>query len=112
MKTIAISEQTFEAEVLKSELPTLVDLWAPWCGPCVQISPVVEEIASENEGKFKVTKVNIDDNPLIAHRLGVRSIPTLLFFKDGAVSDRLVGTVSKKSIVAKLEALREAEAVA
>jgi len=112
MKTIAISEKTFESEVLQSDVPTVVDLWAPWCGPCVQIGPVVEEIAVENEGRFKVAKLNIDENPQITQRLGVRSIPTLLFYKNGVLSDKLVGTVSKKSIVAKLDALRETETVA
>jgi thioredoxin 1 len=105
MKTIAINETTFETEVLQSDKPALVDLWAPWCGPCRMIAPIVEEIAVENEGRFTITKLNIDDHPEFASRFGVRSIPTLLFFKDGAVADQIVGAVPKKAIVAKLEAL-------
>jgi thioredoxin 1 len=102
-----VNESTFETEVLKSSLPTLVDLWAPWCGPCVQIGPVIEEIAGEYSGQFKVAKLNIDENPAITQKLGVRSIPTLLFYKDGNLRDRVVGTPGKKSIVAKLDALAQ-----
>jgi len=108
MKTIAINETTFETEVLQSDKPTLVDLWAPWCGPCRMIAPVVEEIAAENEGRFKITKLNTDEHPQLASRFGVRSIPTLLFFKNGAVADQIVGAVPKKTIVARLEALAAA----
>jgi len=110
--TITVNDTTFEAEVLKSELPTLVDLWAPWCGPCVQIGPVVEEIAGEFAGQFKVVKLNIDENPAVTQKLGVRAIPTLLFYKDGSLRDRVVGTPGKKSIIAKLGALRQTEAAA
>jgi len=112
MKTIAITEKTFDAEVLKSELPTVVDLWAPWCGPCVQIGPVIEQVATENTGLFKVAKMNTDENPTLTQKLGVRSIPTLLFYKNGVLSDRLVGIAAKKTIVAKLEALRETQIAA
>ena len=112
MKTIAINETTFETEVLQSGKPALVDLWAPWCGPCRMIAPVVEEIAVEHESRFKITKLNIDEHPEMAGRLGVRSIPTLLFFKDGTVADQIVGTVPKKTIVAKLEALAATPAAA
>ena len=109
---ITVNDNTFEAEVLKSDLPTLVDLWAPWCGPCVQIGPVVEEIASESAGRFKIAKLNIDDNPAVTQQLGVRAIPTLLFYKDGALRDRIVGTPSKKAIIAKLDALGQTQAAA
>ena len=105
MKTIAINETTFETEVLQSDKPTLVDLWAPWCGPCRLIAPLVDEIAEENGERFKVAKVNIDDNPQIAQRFGVRSIPTLLFFKDRKLRDQVVGTVRKSALLARLEAL-------
>ena len=105
MKTIAINETTFETEVLQSDKPTLVDLWAPWCGPCQMIAPVIEEIAAEQDGRFKVAKLNTDEHPRLAQSLGVRSIPTLLFFKDGALRDQVVGTVSKSTLVARLEAL-------
>ena len=105
MKTIAINETTFEREVLQSDKPTLVDLWAPWCGPCRLIAPLVDEIAEENGERFKIAKLNIDDNPQIAQRFGVRSIPTLLFFKDGELRDQVVGTVPKSAMLARLEAL-------
>jgi len=105
MKTIAINETTFETEVLQSDKPTLVDLWAPWCGPCRLIAPLVDEIAEENGERFKIAKLNIDDNPQIAQRFDVRSIPTLLFFKDGELRDQVVGTVPKSALLARLEAL-------
>jgi thioredoxin 1 len=105
MKTIAINETTFETEVLQSDKPTLVDLWAPWCGPCRLIAPLVDEIAEENGERFKIAKLNIDDNPQIAQRFDVRSIPTLLFFKDGELRDQVVGTVPKSTLLARLEAL-------
>jgi thioredoxin 1 len=105
MKTIAINETTFETEVLQSDKPTLVDLWAPWCGPCRLIAPLVDEIAEENSERFKITKVNIDDNPQIAQRFDIRSIPTLLFFKDGELRDQVVGTVPKSAMLARLESL-------
>jgi thioredoxin 1 len=110
--TITVTDNTFEQEVLKSDLPTLVDLWAPWCGPCVQIGPVIEEIAGEYASQFKVTKLNIDENPAITQKLGVRAIPTLLFYKDGNLHDRVVGTPGKTSIIAKLGALAESKAAA
>ena len=102
---IPLSAATFDAEVLKSDQPVLVDLWAPWCGPCRLIAPLIDEIAAETAGRFKVTKLDIDAHPDLAGQLGVRSIPTLLFFKNGAVADQLVGTAPKKTILAKLEAL-------
>jgi thioredoxin len=105
MKTIAINETTFETEVLQSDKPTLVDLWAPWCGPCRLIAPLVDEIAEENSERFKIAKVNIDDNPQIAQRFDIRSIPTLLFFKDGELRDQVVGTVPKSAMLARLESL-------
>jgi len=105
MKTIAINETTFETEVLQSDKPTLVDLWAPWCGPCRLIAPLVDEIAEENGERFKIAKLNIDDNPQIAQRFDVRSIPMLLFFKDGELRDQVVGTVPKSALLARLEAL-------
>jgi thioredoxin len=105
MKTIAINETTFETEVLQSDKPTLVDLWAPWCGPCRLIAPLVDEIAEENGERFKIAKLNIDDNPQIAQRFDIRSIPTLLFFKGGELRDQVVGTVSKSTMLARLEAL-------
>ena len=102
---IQLTTATFETEVLKSDLPVLVDLWAPWCGPCRLIAPLIDEIAAETSERFKITKLDIDAHPELASQFGVRSIPTLLFFKNGAVADQLVGAAPKKTILAKLEAL-------
>ena len=103
-KAIHLNASTFEREVLQSDKPVLVDLWAPWCGPCRMIAPDLDEIADGDE-RFKITKVDTDANPELAGRLGVRSIPTLLFFKDGVLADKVVGAVSKKVILSKLEGL-------
>ena len=112
MKAKNITDTTVPTEVLQSDKPTLVDLWAPWGEPCQFIGPIVEEIAVENEGRFYITKLNIDENPKIAAGLGVRTIPALLFFKDGELRDQIVGTTTKKNIVGKLEALTQTAAVA
>lgn len=101
---IHLNAESFDAEVLKSDKPVLVDLWASWCGPCRMIAPVLDEIAASDE-RFKITKVDTDANPELASKLGVRALPTLLFFKDGALADQIVGAVAKKTIVSKLEAL-------
>ena len=102
---LEVSADTFEQEVLKSEIPVLVDLWAPWCGPCRAITPLVEEIAGEYEGKVKVVKLNIDESPTIAAQYQVMSIPTLLFFKDGNVDAQVIGLVGKDKIAKKVEAM-------
>ncbi len=96
---IQATDANFEAEVLKSNLPVLVDFWAPWCGPCKSIAPVVEELAVEYEGKLKVAKLNVDDNPLTPSRYGVRGIPNLLILKGGAVKEQIVGAVPKSKLV-------------
>jgi len=95
-KAIEVTDSTFEREVLQSTQPVLVDFWAVWCGPCRAVAPVVEEIASDYEGKLKVMKLDVDDNPRTAAAYAVQSIPTLLVFKDGKAAERIVGAVPKK----------------
>ena len=102
---IEINEANFEAEVLQSNQPVLVDFWAQWCGPCKMLAPVLDEIAVEQNGNAKVAKVNVDENPTLAQRYNIQSIPTLLYFAGGEVRDRTVGAVSKQSIISKLEKL-------
>jgi len=98
-KITEVSDANFEAEVLQSSLPVLVDFWAPWCGPCKAIAPIVEELAAEYDGKLKVAKLNVDNNPGTASRYGVRGIPTLLILKGGTVKDQVVGAVAKAKLV-------------
>lgn len=101
-KPIEVNESNFEEEVLKSDIPVLVDFWAAWCGPCKMIAPVVEEVAQEYAGKLKVCKLDVDQNGALATQFGVMSIPTLLLFKDGQSVDRLVGYMPKAKLVEKL----------
>ncbi|MBZ0201138.1 MAG: thioredoxin [Ignavibacteriaceae bacterium] len=105
MKPVIFTDETFETEVLKSELPVLIDFWAVWCGPCKMIAPIVEELAAEYEGKAKIGKLDVDDNQQTAIKYGVRSIPTLLIFKGGEVKDTIIGAVPKAQIVQKLNAV-------
>ena len=100
-----VSDQNFEAEVLKSDLPTMVDMWAPWCGPCRMLGPVVEKLGEDFEGKVKVCKLNVDENPQTASTYGVMSIPLVLFFKDGQKVDESLGAVPEDVLRPKLEAL-------
>jgi len=93
-----VTDGTFEAEVLKSSKPTLVDFWAPWCGPCLQMGPIVEELAEEYKKKIKVTKLNVDENPGTAANYGIRGIPTILVFKKGKLEETVVGLVPKERL--------------
>ncbi|HEC28985.1 MAG TPA: thioredoxin TrxA [Gammaproteobacteria bacterium] len=98
-----LSDATFEQEVIKSDQPVLVDYWAEWCGPCKMIAPILDEIAGEYNGKLKVAKLNIDDNPETPPKYGIRGIPTLMLFKDGNVEATKVGAVSKSQLTAFLD---------
>jgi thioredoxin 1 len=95
---VNVTDSSFEDEILKSAVPTLVDFWAAWCGPCRTVGPIVEELATEYEGRVKVAKLNVDDNKQTPTRYGVRGIPTLMLFKDGQVVDQIVGAVPKNRI--------------
>lgn len=102
---VELNDSNFDTVVSGAAEPLLVDFWAPWCAPCRMLTPVVEEIAGENAGKFKVTKVNVDESPAVSEKFGIRSIPTLLFFKAGVKRDQTVGVLGKAEIVRRLEAL-------
>ena len=102
MKPTELTDGNFESEVLRSPLPVLIDFWAIWCGPCRIISPIVEEIAGEYNGKLKVGKVDVDANPAVSMQYGIRSIPTLLLFKGGQVVEQIIGAVPKRVIIDKL----------
>ena len=101
---IKVTVDNFEAEVLKSAVPVLVDFWAEWCGPCRMVLPMVDEIATELAGKAKVCKINVDDSPDLAAQFDVASIPTLLIFKNGQVVDQMVGALPKVRLLEKLKA--------
>ena len=100
-----ISDSNFDSEVLQSDKPVLIDFWAPWCGPCRAIAPIIEEIASEYGDKIKIAKCNVDDNPITPGKYGVRAIPTLIFFKDGDVTDQITGMVAKAKLVESINNL-------
>ena len=102
---LVTGEDAFEADVLKSDTPVLVDFWAPWCGPCKMVAPVVEELAGDYDGKLKVVKVNVDDNPGLSVKYQVRGIPTLLIFNDGEVAQQVVGFVPKAALAEKVDAV-------
>jgi thioredoxin 1 len=98
-----VTDASFKQDVLESDVPVLVDFWAPWCGPCRMVAPVVDEIAQQYEGKVKVVKLNTDENPNIASQYGIRSIPTLMIFKGGQRVDMVVGAVPKTTLANTLE---------
>jgi thioredoxin 1 len=99
--TVEVTDATFESEVINSDKPVLVDFWAPWCGPCRMVGPVLEEIAGENDG-VKIVKVNVDDNQQYAGKLGVFNIPTMIIYKDGEPVDKLVGAMPKQQILDRI----------
>jgi thioredoxin 1 len=98
-----VTDNTFQEEVLSSQQPVLVDFWATWCGPCRMVAPIVEEIAGEQEGKLKVAKIDVDQNPQVAQQFGVMSIPTLIVFKNGAAVERLVGYMPKAKLMQAIQ---------
>jgi len=102
---IELTESNFEEKVIKSDVPVVVDLWAEWCGPCKMLTPIMEEMSTEYEGKALITKVDVDNNPGIAAKYGVRNIPTVLFFKGGEIVDKQVGAVPKEKLTEKLDSL-------
>ena len=99
-----VTDANFDQEVLQSDLPVLVDFWAPWCGPCKLMGPIIEELAKEFEGKVKVVKLNVDENPQTAQKYGIMSIPTLIIFKNGQIAEQLIGLRPKEEISQKLQA--------
>ena len=102
MATKKVTDESFDSDVIKSQKPTIVDFWAEWCGPCKMIAPVVEELATEFDGKMSFAKVDVDNNPGISTNYGIRSIPTLIIFKNGAPVDQIVGAVGKNILVERI----------
>ena len=103
--TVEVNDSNFEEIVLKSDKLVIIDFWAEWCGPCRMVAPIIEEIGEEYEGKVLVAKVDVDTNPGISSKLGIRNIPTVMFFKNGKMVDKQVGAVPKSNYVSKLETL-------
>ena len=105
MKPYTFTDGNFDAEALKSDVPVIVDFWAAWCGPCRMIAPIIEELAGEYKGKVKVGKLDVDENQQTAIKYGVRSIPTVLFFKSGKVAETIIGAVPKSTFAEKIAKL-------
>jgi len=103
MHPLHVTDSSFKKEVLESDLPALVDFWAPWCGPCRMVAPIVEELSKEYAKKVKICKINVDDNPKVASHYGVMSNPTIMFFKNGKVSEQVVGALNKADLKRKIE---------
>ena len=102
---LAINDSNFEEMVINSQIPVLLDFWAPWCGPCRMISPIVEELSKEYEGKWLIAKCNVDESTDIPMKFGIRNIPTPLFFKGGVMKEKMVGSTTKAAIVAKMNSI-------
>jgi thioredoxin 2 len=98
-RPMSVTESTFHDEVLYETIPTVVDFWAPWCGPCRMVSPILDDIAGKYPGKIKVVKVNSDENPVLSHQFGIQGIPTIILFRDGKEINRLVGAAPRESIM-------------
>ena len=103
MNVVEVSDSNFEQEVISSDIPVLVDFWAPWCGPCKSIAPIIEELSREYNGRLKVVKINVDENKEAAMRFNVRGIPNLILFKNGESQEQIVGAVAKQEIVSAID---------
>jgi thioredoxin 1 len=110
VKYVTLTDDNFQQEVLESDRPVLVDFWATWCGPCRHIAPTIEKLAADFDGRAKVAKLDVDHNPQTAMQFGIRSIPTLLFFKDGRVVDQAIGVLPERQLADKLDSLIAQEA--
>jgi thioredoxin 1 len=111
-KTVAVTDDTFEQQVLKSDKPVMVDFWAPWCGPCRAVAPVLEDLATEYGDRLVVAKLNTDENPRYVNQFGIMAIPTMIFFKDGRMVDRVEGAGPKSFYKSRIEGLLKSEVAA